>query len=47
VADEFLVSRGLVLRRMEAYGLPGALRLTVGTEAANRAVVAALKEFLA
>jgi histidinol-phosphate/aromatic aminotransferase/cobyric acid decarboxylase-like protein len=47
VADEFLVSRGLVLRRMEAYGLPGALRLTVGTEAANRAIVLALKEFLA
>ncbi len=46
-ADEFLVSRGLVLRRMEAYGLPGALRLTVGTEAANRAIVAALKEFMA
>ncbi len=46
-ADEFLVSHGLVLRRMEAYGLPGALRLTVGTEAANRAVVAALREFLA
>jgi histidinol-phosphate aminotransferase len=47
MADEFLVARGLVLRRMEAYGLPGALRLTVGTEAANRAVAAALKEFLA
>jgi histidinol-phosphate aminotransferase len=46
-ADEFLVAHGLVLRRMEAYGLPGALRLTVGTEAANRAVIAALKEFLA
>jgi histidinol-phosphate aminotransferase len=46
-ADEFLVAHGLVLRRMEAYGLPGALRLTVGTDAANRAVIAALKEFLA
>jgi histidinol-phosphate aminotransferase len=46
-ADEFLVAQGLVLRRMEAYGLPGALRLTVGTEAANRAVVAALKDFMA
>ncbi|MBC8037530.1 MAG: histidinol-phosphate transaminase, partial [Rhizobiales bacterium] len=46
-ADEFLLSRGIVLRRMEAYGLPGALRLTIGTEEANRAVAAALKEFLA
>jgi histidinol-phosphate aminotransferase len=31
---------------MEAYGLPSALRLTVGSQEANRAVVAALKEFL-
>ncbi len=45
-ADEFLTGRGIVLRRMEAYGLPGALRLTIGDEEANRAVVAALSEFL-
>jgi histidinol-phosphate aminotransferase len=32
---------------MEAYGLPRALRLTVGTAEANRAVVAALQDFLA
>jgi histidinol-phosphate/aromatic aminotransferase/cobyric acid decarboxylase-like protein len=32
---------------MEAYGLAGALRLTIGTEEANRAVVAALREFVA
>jgi histidinol-phosphate aminotransferase len=44
-ADEFLSARGLVLRRMEAYGLPDALRLTVGTEEANQALVAALAEF--
>ena len=42
----FLTSRGIVLRRMEGYGLPGALRLTIGDEEANRAVVAALAEFL-
>ncbi len=46
-ADAFLISRGIVLRRMEAYGLPSALRLTVGTEEANRTVVAALKNFAA
>lgn len=46
-ADAFLLSRGIVLRRMEAYGLPRALRLTVGTEEANRAVLAALKDFAA
>jgi histidinol-phosphate aminotransferase len=45
-ADAFLLNHGLILRRMEAYGLPGALRLTVGSQEANRAVVAALKEFL-
>jgi histidinol-phosphate aminotransferase len=46
-ADAFLTQRGLILRRMEAYGLGGALRLTIGDEAANRAVVAALAEFMA
>jgi histidinol-phosphate aminotransferase len=45
-ADAFLSERGIVLRRMEGYGLPGALRLTVGDEEANRAVVAALAEFM-
>jgi histidinol-phosphate aminotransferase len=45
-ADAFLQDRGLVLRRMEGYGIPGALRLSVGTEEANRAVIAALKDFL-
>jgi histidinol-phosphate aminotransferase len=46
-ADRFLTSHGLILRRMEAYGLPHALRMTVGTEEANRAFVAALGEFMA
>jgi histidinol-phosphate aminotransferase len=32
---------------MEAYGLPNALRMTVGTEEANHAVVAALQDFMA
>ena len=45
-ADSYLVSKGFVLRRMEAYGLPSALRLTVGTEDANRGVVVALRDFL-
>ncbi len=45
-ADAFLTSRGLILRRMDAYGLPGALRLTIGDEAANMAVVAALGDFM-
>ena len=35
-ADAFLTKRGLILRRVSGYGLPNALRLTVGTEEANR-----------
>lgn len=45
-ADAHLLSRGIVLRRMESYGLPDALRLTVGSEAANRATVDELAVFL-
>ena len=41
-ADEFLKRRGIILRRVTGYGLPDALRMTVGTESDNRAVVAAL-----
>jgi histidinol-phosphate aminotransferase len=43
--DEFLKSRGIILRRVAGYGLPNCLRLTIGTEAENRAVIAALSEF--
>lgn len=45
-ADEFLTKRGLILRRVTSYHLPNALRMTVGTEEANRLVVAALAEFM-
>jgi len=45
-ADAFLTKRGLILRRVSGYGLPNALRLTVGTEEANHLVVAALKDFV-
>jgi histidinol-phosphate aminotransferase len=45
-ADEHLKSRGIILRRVAAYGLPHALRMTIGTEADNRKVVAALAEFV-
>ena len=46
-ADAFLLKRGLVLRQVGAYHLPNALRMTVGTEEANRLVVSALSDFLA
>ncbi|MDP3897144.1 MAG: histidinol-phosphate transaminase [Mesorhizobium sp.] len=45
-ADDYLTARGYVLRRVAAYGFPNALRMTIGTEEANRGVVAALTEFL-
>ncbi len=45
-ADAFLTKRGLILRQVGAYKLPNALRMSVGTEEANRLVVEALKEFL-
>jgi histidinol-phosphate aminotransferase len=45
-ADAFLCARGLILRRLEAFRLPNALRLSVGTEAANRRVIAALSAFM-
>ena len=45
-ADDFLLSKGIILRQVASYGLPNALRLTVGTAEENKAVVDALKEFL-
>jgi histidinol-phosphate aminotransferase len=45
-ADAFLTKRGLVLRQVGAYKLPNALRMSVGSEEANRLVVKALGEFL-
>jgi len=46
-ADAFLTKRGLVLRALTNYKLPHALRLTIGTEEANRLVVEGLREFVA
>ena len=45
-ADAFLTKRGLVLRQVGVYKLPNALRMTVGSEEANRLVVKTLAEFL-
>jgi len=45
-ADAFLTKRGLILRAVGAYKLPNALRMSVGTEEANRLTVAALADFL-
>jgi histidinol-phosphate aminotransferase len=45
-ADAFLPKRGLVLRALNNYRLPHALRLTIGTEEANRLVVDGLRDFM-
>jgi histidinol-phosphate aminotransferase len=45
-ADRFLTARGLILRQVGAYKLPHALRMTVGSDEANRLAVAALGDFL-
>jgi histidinol-phosphate aminotransferase len=46
-ADAFLTRRGLVLRGLKNYQLPHALRMTIGTEEANRLVVEGLRDFMA
>lgn len=45
--DAFLKARGLIVRRMEGYGLPGHLRISIGDEEAMDALMAALTEFKA
>ncbi|RWE74566.1 MAG: histidinol-phosphate transaminase [Mesorhizobium sp.] len=45
-ADDYLSARGYILRRVTGYGFPNALRMSVGTEEANRGVIDALKTFL-
>ncbi len=45
-ADEFLRSKGIIVRAMGGYGLPDALRITIGRDDENQAVVAALTEFV-
>jgi histidinol-phosphate aminotransferase len=45
-ADAFLASRGLIVRAVGAYGLPHALRVTIGGAEANGLVIAALTDFM-
>jgi histidinol-phosphate aminotransferase len=46
-ADAYLSSRGLLVRGVGLYGLPNHLRMTIGLEAHNRALVDALADFMA
>jgi histidinol-phosphate aminotransferase len=45
-ADAYLKSKGIIVRRMDGYGLGAALRLTIGTDAENAAVITALSAFM-
>jgi histidinol-phosphate aminotransferase len=45
-ADEYLKSQGVILRKVGAYGLPNALRMTIGSEDDNKRAVAALAQYL-
>ncbi|MEL6979331.1 MAG: histidinol-phosphate transaminase [Pseudomonadota bacterium] len=44
--DGYLRAQGVIVRRLEGYGLPGHLRITVGSAADNVAVVQALRDFV-
>ncbi|GAA0651523.1 histidinol-phosphate transaminase [Brevundimonas lenta] len=46
-ANEYLHTRGIIVRPVGGYGLHDCLRITVGTEDQNRAVLDALSEFAA
>ncbi|WP_332655365.1 histidinol-phosphate transaminase [Brevundimonas sp.] len=46
-ANDYLNSKGIIVRPVGGYGLPEALRVTIGTEDQNRAVLDALSEFAA
>ena len=45
-ADAHLINDGIIVRRMESYGLPNSLRITIGTEEENKAVVRSLSRFV-
>jgi histidinol-phosphate aminotransferase len=45
-ADKFLHERRIILRRVEEYGFPDALRMTIGTEPENQAALEALTAFM-
>jgi histidinol-phosphate aminotransferase len=46
-ADAYLTARGLLVRGVGLYGLPNHLRMTIGLEAHNRALIDALADFMA
>jgi histidinol-phosphate aminotransferase len=45
-ANNFLIARGFMLQPAALYGLPNCLRLTIGSEEANRLVAQVLADFM-
>jgi histidinol-phosphate aminotransferase len=45
-ADDFLTSRGYILRAVRGYGFANSLRMSIGPEEANRGVIETLGEFM-
>jgi histidinol-phosphate aminotransferase len=45
-ADTFLKSRGVIVRKVGAYGFPNALRMTIGSGEDNKRAIAALKDYM-
>lgn len=44
-ANDFLMERGIIPREVAGYGLSDCLRITIGTEEENKALIVSLKEF--
>ena len=45
-ANAFLTRKGLIVRAVQPYGLPNALRISIGLDDDNRRVLEALREFV-
>jgi len=43
--DKFLQTRGILIRRMEGYDLPGHLRISIGTAEENGLLIDAMRDF--
>ena len=45
-ADEYLKTKGVIVRKVGAYGFPNALRMTIGSGDDNKRAIAALREYV-
>ncbi len=45
-ADEYLKSKGVIVRKVGAYGFPNALRMTIGSGDDNKRAIAALQDYM-